>query len=139
METVSYAYQFNYPSDSNGNPFPILQLRVFNPSDREKGLDIEGYLDSGAEYSLLNGWIARSIGLDLLTGTKRNYSPARGDPIVGRVHRVTFSHPTLGNFEIEIGFSTEPIRREILGRDFFSQIQIGFREKQLSYYITPAP
>lgn len=58
---------------------------------------------------------------------------------MGRVHRVSLSHPTLGNFEIEIGFSTEPIRREILGRDFFSQIQIGFREKQLSYYITPEP
>jgi hypothetical protein len=137
--TVEYAQRLNYPCDEQGNPFPILQLRVLNPSDPENGLDIDAYLDSGAEYSLLAGWIATTIGFDLFAGAERKYGPLVGPLIHGRVHLARLSHPSLGNFDMDVGFSTVEIRRNILGRDFFSRVQIGFREKQLIYYITPTP
>ena len=135
MEVVQYTHQLAYPLDSQGKPFPILQLRIFNPADSEQGLDIEGYLDSGAEYSLFNGWMATAIGLDLLSGNERKYGPVVGPTIIGRVHRIRLSHPTVGNFDLHVGFSTQEIHREILGRDFFNLVQIGFRERYLSYYI----
>lgn len=139
MENVSYEYRFEYPRNPEGNPFPILQLRVLNPSDPEKGLDIDAYLDSGAEYSLLNGWIAVLLGLDLFSGSERKYGPIAGPIITGRVHRVRLSHPILGDFDMDIGFSTDGINRDVLGRDFFNLIQIGFRERQLTFYVSPRP
>ncbi|OGP30829.1 MAG: hypothetical protein A2038_06005 [Deltaproteobacteria bacterium GWA2_57_13] len=139
METVTYEFRFEYPRNPEDNPFPILQLRVLNPSDPLRGIDVDAYLDSGAEYSLFNGWIAKSLGLSLLEGVPRKYGPIIGEVIEGRVHQVRLSHPNLGYFDIDIGFSLGQIRRDILGRDFFNQVQIGFREKQLSYYITPTP
>ena len=48
-------------------------------------------------------------------------------------------HGDLGEFELEIGFSESPIRRNILGRDFFNLLQIGFRERYLVFYVTPTP
>ena len=139
MDTVSYSHRFNYPRDPQGNSFPILQLRILNLSNPTNGLDIDAYLDSGAEYSFLNGWIAHVLGLDLLSGSLRRYGPLVGPAIDGRVHRVRLSHPGLGQFDMDIGFSTVDIRREILGRDFFNLAQIGFRENHLTYYITAAP
>ena len=135
MEVVQYTHQVTYLRDSIGKPFPILQLRISNPVDSDQGLDIEGYLDSRAEYSLLNGWMAAAIGLDLLSGTERKYGPIVGPTIVGRVHRIRLTHPAVGTFDLDVGFSTQEIRREILGRDFFNLVQIGFRERYLSYYL----
>jgi hypothetical protein len=135
VEVVQYAHRLAYPLDSLGKPFPILQLRISNPADSEQGLDIEGYLDSGAEYSLFNGWMATAIGFDLLSGTERKYGPIVGPTIVGRVHRIRLAHPAVGTFDLDVGFSTQEIRREILGRDFFNLVQIGFRERYLSYYL----
>jgi len=139
VEAVEYKYRFPYPLDPQGDPSPILQLRVFNPSNTFSGLDIDTHLDSGAEYSLLNGWIARTLGFDLLSGNLRTYGPLVGPTIAGRVHRVRLSHPELGNFDMEMGFSTVEIHREILGRDFFNLTQIGFRERQLTYYLSTVP
>ena len=138
METVEYTHRFDYVRIS-GEPFPVLQLRVLSPSQPELGLDVDAYLDSGAQGSLFNGWRARALGLDLLSGPRKQYGPIVGPSIEGRLHRVRLSHPILGNFDLEIGFSTVEITREILGRDFFNLIQIGLRERYLTYYITPSP
>ena len=46
------------------------------------------------------------------------------------LHAVRLSHPELGCFDLEIGFSPFPLRRNLLGRDFFNLVQIGFRERQ---------
>jgi hypothetical protein len=138
VETIEYAHRFDYVRIS-GEPFPILQLRLFNPSRPDRGLDVDAYLDSGAQGSLFNGWRAQALGLDLLSGPRKLYGPIAGPNIEARLHRVRLSHPILGKFDLEIGFSTVEIRREIVGRDFFNCIQIGFRERYLTYYITPIP
>jgi len=43
------------------------------------------------------------------------------------------------SYALEIGFSENPIRRNLLGRGFFNLIQIGFRERYLTFYMTPTP
>lgn len=135
---VRYSHRFNY-REIQKSSFPILQFRVSNPLQAELGVDIDAYLDSGAQYSLLSGWIATSLGLDLYSGRQRWYGTTAGHRIEGRVHQIRLSHPGLGSFDIGVGLSTEEIRRDLLGRDFFNLVQIGFRERQLEYYMTPSP
>jgi hypothetical protein len=139
VQVVEYLHRIPYPRDSKGNPFPILQLRIFHLADSEQAIDLDAYLDSGAEYSLFNGWIVTALGLDLYSGAERQYGPIIGPTITGKIHRISLSHPVFGSFELDMGFSTQEIHREILGRDFFNLAQVGFRERQLEFYLTPAP
>ncbi|MBI3756435.1 MAG: hypothetical protein HY267_00510 [Deltaproteobacteria bacterium] len=139
MVTVQYAYEISYAHDPfTGDPFPILPLQVTNLSNPGIALDVNAYLDSGAQRSLFDGWIATSLGLDLLSGQALSYG-SLGGIIQGRLHQVRLSHFDLGEFDLEIGFSENPIRRNLLGRDFFNLIQIGFRERYLTFYVTPTP
>ena len=81
----------------------------------------------------------RGLGLNLYSGPRKVYGSTAGESIEGRLHKVRLSHPDLGDFDLEIGFSTGVIRRNLLGRDFFNLIQIGFRERYHTYYLTPSP
>src|SRR3990172_4793328 len=117
----SYSHQFNY-REVNGKSFPILQLRISNPQQPELGIDIDTYIDSGAEYSILNGWIATSLGIALLSGEPRWFGTTIGNRIEGRRHRVRLFHPDLGSFDLEVALSTQDIRRDLLGRDFFNLV-----------------
>lgn len=62
-----------------------------------------------------------------------------GQRLEARSHRVQLRHESLGDFELEIGFSTGHISRNVLGRDFLNLVQVGFRENQLAFYMTPKP
>ncbi len=137
--TVSYEHQFDYFHDQRGERFPALQIRIATPGNPEQALDIDAYIDSGAERSLLDGSIGRALGLDLFAGRQIPYVSTIGVRMEGWLHRVRLSHPDLGYFELEVGFSTGTIRRNLLGRDFFNLIQIGFRERHLAFYVTPTP
>ncbi len=140
MPTVTYAYQFNYTYDpQKGEPFPVLVLQIMNPDHSEQALDIDAYLDSGAQRSLFDGGIGTALGLDLFSGPEIRYVSIAGTGIVARLHRVRFAHPALGNFELEVGLSTARISRNLLGRDFFNLVQLGFRERYLTFYVTPTP
>lgn len=136
---MSYDYQFNYIYDLNGEPYPGLVLRISLPHHPEQTLDIDAYFDSGTQRSLLDGQLGRAMGLDLLSGRPIRYTSVTGSGIDARLHRIQLSHPDLGNFELEIGFSIGQISRNLLGRDFFNLIQIGFREQHLTFYVTPNP
>lgn len=139
MFPVTYTHQHDYLYESRDRRFPGLVIQVQNPDAPDRPVEVRAHLDSGAEYSLFNGWIAHTIGLDLYSGLERIYASTTGDTVQARVHRVNLVHPELGTLDLNIGFSTDPIRRNLLGRDFFNLIQIGFRERHLVYYITPTP
>ena len=62
-----------------------------------------------------------------------------GGVLPATLHAVQLSHADLGTFELEVAFSTTEIRRNLLGRDFFDLVQIGFREHHLAFFITPTP
>jgi len=137
--TVIYDHQFPYSHDLDGQQYPRLTLRVSNPQDFTQALEIEAYLDSGAQRSLLSGWIGGALGLDILQGPQLTYESTAGIALTATLHRVRLEHADLGSFDIEVGFSSAPIRRNLLGRDFFNLLQIGFREHQLAFYITTSP
>ena len=139
MALVSYDYDFQYRYDEHGEHFPILTLRIMNPEPPQLDLDIDAYLDSGAQASLFCGTILPSLGIDLLSGKQREYRSASGVSIQARVHRVVLNHPDLGTFQIDAGFSESRMTRNLLGRDFFDFIQVGFREHQLEFFINPSP
>ena len=67
------------------------------------------------------------------------FASAAGFSIEAIIHSVRLSHPELGDFNLEIAFSTVPLRRNLLGRDFFSLVQIGFRERQQIFYVRAEP
>jgi hypothetical protein len=137
---VQYEHEFPYPYDEDGRRYPRLTVRVSNAVDPARGaVDIDAYLDSGAERSLFDGGIGRAIGIDLLSGEHRQYESTTGSSIAASLHAVRLDLVDLGTFELTVGFSSSRIKRNLLGRDFFDLIQIGFREHQLTFYVTPRP
>ena len=102
-------------------------------------METDAFIDSGAENSLFNGAFAHSLGIDLLDGRPKVYVGIGGNQIDARIHGVKISNPDIGEFALDVGFSTSQISRNLLGRDFFNLVQIGFRERQLSFMITPEP
>ncbi len=141
METVSYVHRLNYLYDERTDrPFPRLLIQLVNPQNPNGPVETDAYLDSGAERSLFKAEFAKVIGLELRSGSRRVYGSSFGTiDVEAWLHQVQLSHDELGNFELEIGFTEGPLSRNLLGRDFFDLIQIGFRERHLAFYVTPTP
>jgi len=135
---VSYEYRFEYAHDPDGR-FPRLEVRVAKTGTPAEPIDVWAYLDSGAERSLFNGWIGAALGIDILEGPPIVYETGSGAPLSATLHSVRLFHPDLGEFDLEIGLSSSEIPRNLLGRDFFDLVQIGFREHHLAFFLTPRP
>ncbi len=138
MTTVSYSHRFEYSYDEDGGRSPLLSLRVSNPENPSLMADIDVAIDSGAERSLFDGQVGALLGLDVLRGPQLSFETMAGSYFPATLHRVQLSHADLGTFQLEIAFSTSEIRRNLLGRDFFDLIQIGFREHHLTFFVTPS-
>jgi len=110
---------------------------VVGHPDRHAELEIQCHLDSGTELSLFDGQIAKGIGLELDRGEVQVYSSSTGAALRARLHRVRLGNKELGEHEMTIGFSERRIVRNLLGRDFFSLFQIGFREKHTTLLLAP--
>lgn len=139
MPTVTYTYHFPYGYSPQGRPFPILPIQLFNPSDKARSVEVAAYLDSGSERSLFDGTLARALGIDLLRGQRFTCFSAGGASIDAFLHPVAIQHPELGQFALDVGFSSVTLARNLLGRDFFNLVQVGFREHHLVFYVTPEP
>ncbi len=114
----------------------MIQVRLRQVNGQgDQAVDVDAFLDSGAETSLFDGAFLEVIGLNLLSGRPRSFISTMGPTHEGRMHRVRLEHEQLGNFDLEIGFSTGPISRNLLGRDFFDFLEVGFREHQESFLI----
>lgn len=137
MITVNYTHDFVYV-DMGSSHFPMLQFTLQAP-EIDQPIDVDAYIDSGAELSLFDGSLLMGIGLDMGNGPERRYQTTAGTSITARVQRVVLVHDALGRFELEIGFSLSPISRNLLGRDFFDKVQIGFREHHLTFLVRPKP
>ncbi len=62
-----------------------------------------------------------------------------GSSLDARTLPVVLAHRDLGEFSIDLRFSMNPLQRNLLGRDFFNLVQIGFRERFLETYLTATP
>jgi len=85
---------------------------------------------------LFNGGFASAIGLSLLDGAARTYGTTNKTEISARLHRVALWIPELGEFTMTLGFSLDDITRNILGRDFFSLVRIGFDERVQVFHVS---
>ena len=138
MVLVDYQYSFNYRQLQAGS-FPIIQVRITRQDEPDVGIDTDAYLDSGAERSLFNGQLLTALEIELINAKPKPYGTTTGDSITGYLHEVCLTVPDVGEFNLEIGFSGVQIRRNLLGRDFFNLVQIGFRERRLQYYLSTTP
>jgi len=139
MVTVEYHHEIPYGYDGNGKQAPRLTIQLGNRGDGEQVVELDAYLDSGAERSLFDGRFAAVVGLDLLAGEEITFQSTAGAALTARLHPVRLSHASLGSFDLEVGFSTAQIGRNLLGRDFFGLVQIGFREHHSTVYVTTEP
>lgn len=138
MVTVTYLHEFNYRELQEGR-CPVLQLRVSPPGNSENMIDVDAYLDCGTQRSLFNGFLITSLGIPLINDKRVSYTSTAGNSIEAYLHNIQLNLPGVADFNLEIGFSSGGIRRNLLGRDFFNLVQIGFRENQLKYFLTPSP
>jgi hypothetical protein len=136
--TVIYQHRFNYAAVLQGS-CPVLQLSVRRQDNVEIGIDTDAYLDSSAEASLFNGGLLAALEMELMNGSPKSYGTTFGDTVTGYLHAVRLTVPSVGDFDLQIGFSNGDIRRNLLGRDFFNLVQVGFRERQMEYFLTPTP
>jgi hypothetical protein len=138
---IGYTLSFEYLVDPiSGDRYPGLTVRISLPGSSDSGVDLDVHLDSGADRSLLNGEIiVPALELDLLSGPVRRYEPIAGALLEARIHKISIFHPDLGLFLFDVGISTASLRRNILGRDFFNLVQIGFREHHQTIFVTPEP
>lgn len=139
MTTVSYSHRFDYGYDQDGARFPQLSFRISNPDNPSIMVDVDAFLDCGAERSLIDGQIGALLGLEVLAGNRLTFETMTGALFPASLHTVQLAHADLGTFQMEVAFSTGEIRRNLLGRDFFDRIQIGFREHHLEFFVTPIP
>ena len=137
MPTIHYSHQLAYSYDEDGNLLPRLALAVSKPPRSGNVIDVDAYLDSGAERTLFSGWVAKTLGLDILAGTQIGYETTMGTVLTATMHHVRLSHAELGEFELEVGFTSVDIKRNLLGRDFFNLVQVGFRERYQVFYASP--
>ena len=139
MAIVSYSHRFGYGYDEGGERYPLLGFRVSNPENPALAADVDAAVDSGAERSLVDGQVGALLGFDVLGGPKLTFETMAGSYLPATLHKVQLAHADLGTFELEIAFSTTEIQRNLLGRDFFDLVQIGFREHHLEFFVTPKP
>ncbi len=106
-----------------------IKVRVGNPTDGQKTIEVQCLVDSGVVYSLIPGRILRRLGIK--PHSKREFILANGEVIRRRLATATFEYegrrgdsmviggepgdyPLLGATTIEgFGLVLDPFRREL--------------------------
>jgi hypothetical protein len=138
LVTVEYPHQFSYREMFEGQS-PVLLVTISRLDGADDAIDVEAYIDSGTSTSLFNGFVLSQLGLDLMNDKKKVFESTVGSSVEAYLHRVRLALPSVGVFDLEIAFSNAQITRNLLGRDFFNLVQIGFRERRLEYYLNNRP
>jgi hypothetical protein len=139
MLSITYEHEFEYAHDPGGERYPRLSCQIAKAAEPELTVDVDAHLDCGAGRSLFSGRIGAALDIDVLRGPEVVFQATTGGLLVAKLHPVQLTHPDLGSFSLEVGFSSIDIHRNLLGRDFFDLAQIGFREHHLTFYVTPVP
>ena len=105
MPVVAYEYQIDYAHDPDGTQFPRLSFQIAKASQPNVTVDINAYLDSGAERSIVSGRIGAILGIDVLSRRQLTYQTTTGSRLLATLHTMRLTHPDLGSFDLEIGFS----------------------------------
>jgi hypothetical protein len=81
MVSVIYRHRFNYREFQSGR-YPILQLRLTYPGN-DDAIDVDAYLDSGAERSLFDGSLLGAFEIPLINEKPKTYASTAGAAVVG--------------------------------------------------------
>jgi hypothetical protein len=134
--TVTYQFRVPYLRRIDGSLFPGLIIELQNPVTGAKTTPIRAELDSGAEYSLFEGELARHIGLEVFDGEPFAFRLASGTSLESRILPIVLCHRELDDTPLLARFSTAPIPTNILGRDFFDFFRVGFDEHHSEVYLS---
>jgi len=140
MISINYSLEFDYRTYQD-NPYPVLTVEVRNPVNGES-VEQDAFLDSGAARSIFLGEIPTMLGLNLLDGEPWTFQTNDGHTVDARIHPIQIvltEDGTQGVFDLPLAFSMVDLQRNLLGRDFFNLIQIGFRESHAQFFIEPTP
>ena len=144
MVLVEYSHRYEYRVFAD-NRFPILTVEIRNPNNRELAVEQDAFLDSGASRSIFGGEIPAMLGLNLLDGQPWYFETNTGEGMEARIHTVQIvlpaseDEPVPAPIALDLAFALADVRRNLLGRDFFNLVQIGFRERQLAFFLLPSP
>lgn len=136
---VSYSERHNFRETEPSHASPIFTVQLRNPALPERAMDIDAHLDSGAEISVFAGWVPGVLGLDILNGRHWRLVGASGWDMEARRLHVTVDFAGARPVPLEPAFALGDLRRNLLGRDFFNLVQLGFRERFLHFYLEPYP
>ena len=123
----------------------MFPIEIRHPSDPSIAVEQDAFLDSGASRSIFRGEIPVMLGLNLLDGEPWSFETNIGETIPARVHTVqlvlpaTEDQPAPMPMILDMAFALGNVRRNLLGRDFFDLVHIGFRERRLEFFLLPAP
>lgn len=139
MHVVAYSEKHPYRYAELGDMFPVLTVALRNPHNPKDIVEVDAYLDSGAQISVFQGWIPKAIGLDILNGRPWQLRGSSGWNINARRIHVELEYQAGRVFPLEPAFVLDELHRNLLGRDFFDLVQLGFREHHGEFFLEPAP
>jgi aspartyl protease len=137
--------QFEYkkvpiPEDPNAPwfPLPLVKVRL---SYKDRIIQFDALIDSGADVSLFHASAAKALGINLRGGIKQDYFGVSGHKIEAYFHTVKFQ--IVGeaeSIELAVGFTASEGVSALLGQaDFFQAYKISFERYKERIEISPAP
>ena len=131
MPPIEFPWTYPYRYDSGGSPAPLLTIGL-RIGDYEA--DFLALVDTGAERTLLEGVHARAAGIDIFAGEALTFQGFLGARTVAYLHRVKL---IIQGAEIEtaVAFSTQPLARQVVGRDILAHFVLGVRERVWEFYL----
>ena len=133
LPAVEFPWSYPYRYDASGTPAPIVPVRL---QIGHYQVDVLMLVDTGAERTLLEGVHARAAGLDIFDGKSVTFQGFLGARTVAYLHKARL---VIGETELEadIAFSTQPLARQILGRDVLAHFALCMRERASEFYLAP--
>jgi predicted aspartyl protease len=139
MISLSFDLEFNYrPLDGSENALnkPAIPVTLIGPNGE---VDTLALVDTGAGGCVFRGEFAQIIGItDIFTGIRKPMYGLGGGNITGYFHRIEI-RINRSEFEVNVGFTTDPISYNILGETFLEHVQLGVREYHQKLYLSPIP
>lgn len=101
----------------------------------EHTADVVVLVDTGAERTLLDGLHVRAAGIDLFQGVEVPFYGFLGSRMTAYGHQARVEIVNLA-IDAEIAFSTQPLSRQVLGRDLLEPFLLAIREGYLELYLS---
>jgi len=118
-------------------PYPLIKIRL---SHKERYIQLDALVDSGAAASLFHASIAQDLSIDLKTGLKHQFFGISGHAIDAYFHEINLQVVGLNKpIKVAVAFTESPGISALLGQaDFFQHHQIKFERYKERMDIEPA-